>query len=541
MAPRRLVISCNDPGGFFLLVEGDTVTIGKPGADGSSVLQQLRVNNVHCVLDVEGEQVTVRDDVAETPGPPRPLQAGTAVAASGARLCLGAAAAADEVGLLPVGDTSAPAASDQPTNMPRLDKRFVVIDGADKDQVFPLPASGNVTFGKDRKHADYVLHDLYVARIHCLLQIEGDRVEAIDEGNYGILVNGQRVARQVLGLGDVLRIGNSHMRLEVALAGEEVARLAGPKPGALGNGVNDDEPIEVVVEDDDAGDEVEVVEDEDVEEEALPAGASEPVRLLQAWRNKLAQLSGQTFGHYRIGPLLGRGRCGVVFRADDLKTSKPVALKVFSPQFPSGSQELERFARVMKGLLPLRHPHLVALVGAGKTGTYTWVAREYVEGQSLSDLLRRLAKTGKFDQRRACRVALHLGQVLDFARGHQFRHGKVTPANILIHKTSKTLKLADLMLGAVLEGSQLAQAVDESRPLAELGYLAPEQADAGAFVDELSDLYGLGAVVFALLTGRPPFVGDCAEEILEQVRCSGRVPRPAASTMPCLLRSTRWS
>jgi len=529
MAPRRLVISSNDQGGFFLLIEGDTVTIGGARPDASSVLQHLRVLNVHCVLDVEGDEVTVRDDAADAAGTPRAIAAGAVLAASGSRLCLEAIVAdapLDDVGLLPVEEAAATA--DQAAALPRLDLRLLVIDGADKDQVFVLPASGSVTLGKDRKHADYILHDLYVARIHCLLQIEGDKVEAIDEGGHGVLVNGKKVTRQVMGLGDVLRIGNSHMRLEVAVAGEEVAKLAGPSAGDAIEVVEDDEPVEVVVEEEDTPDEVEVVADGDDEAESLPKGAAEPVRLLHAWRNKLTQLSGQTFGHYRIGPLLGRGRCGVVFRADDLKTGKPVALKVFSPQFPSDSQELERFARVMKGLLPLRHPHLVALVGAGKTGTYTWVAREYVEGESLAELLRRLAHKGRFDGRRACRVALHLGRALDFARQHQFRHGKVTPSNILLHQKTKAVKLADLMLGAVLEGSQLAQAVDEWRPLAELGYLAPEQADPEAFVDELSDLYGLGAVVYALLTGRPPFVGDTADEVLEQLRGSQRVPRPSS-------------
>src|SRR5262249_37239577 len=138
--------------------------------------------------------------------------------------------------------------------------------------------------------------------------------------------------------------------------------------------------------------------------EPLPANASEPVRLLHVWREKLAQLSGQTFGHYKLGPVLGRGRCGVVFQAEDAKTGQTVALKVFSPQFPQGNQELQRFAGVMKGILPLRHPNLVALYGAGKTGTYTWIAREYVEGESLTQVIRRSAEKGRFLEARACRV-----------------------------------------------------------------------------------------------------------------------------------------
>jgi serine/threonine-protein kinase len=313
--------------------------------------------------------------------------------------------------------------------------------------------------------------------------------------------------------GDILRVGNSHLRLEMTEPGET---FEGPKPAAAGE---DEEPVELTVVE-----EVDAAADVADEVEAPPADAPEPVRLLHLWRDKLAQLSGQTFGHYRLGTVLGRGRCGVVFQAEDTKTGQAVALKVFSPQFPHGSQELQHFAAVMKSILPLRHPDLVALYGAGKTATYTWVAREYVDGESVARVIRRLAQGGTCDEKRACRVAVHVGRALGFARQHHLRHGKVAPTNILLPKGDKGAKLADLMLDAVLEGSQLAQAVQEHRPLAELGYLAPEQADPEAYVDELSDLYNLGAVVYALLTGRPPFVGDTAEEVLEQVH-TRRVPR----------------
>lgn len=556
MATRRLVISSEGQGQFFLLVEGDIVTIGDTRPDAASVLEHLRVVRIHCELEVEGDRVTLRSDEAGRPGDPQEMRPGEVLHAGGSRLCLEAAAdaPAQEVGrgaglqpAAPPGQVTnlphAPAAEPgQPAPQPRRVKRLLVIDGADQGQVFPLPESGTVTLGKDRKHADIVLHDFYVARVHCSLKIEGDKVEVVDEGVHGTLgtlINGQKVTRQTMGLGDVLRIGNSRLRLEVAGAGEEFAKVAGPGAGAEDEGAikvaedeggtDDEEPVELVVDEEEPGEEgVGGGAGGEDGAESLPENASEPVRLLHLWRDKLGQLSGQTFGHYRLGPVLGRGRCGVVFRADDLKTGQALALKVFSPQFPHGDQELQRFARVLKGMLPLRHPNLVALYAAGKTGAYTWVAREYVEGESLAEVIRRLARTRRFDERRACRVAVHVGRALDFARQHHFRHGKVTPANVLIGRGDKAAKLADLMLGAVLEGSQLWQAVVEHRPAAELSYLSPEQADPGAFVDELSDLYGLGAVVYALLTGRPPFVGDTADEVLEQVRGATRVARPSA-------------
>ncbi len=526
MAKRRLVISSDDPNQFVLLIEGDMVTIGGPRADAATVLQQLRVVHVHCVLEVEGDHLTVRNDEPSGPGAAQEMQTGQVVRADSAQVCLqadAAAAPAEEPGLLPVdAEPAAPGAAATAQGGPqgRREKRLLVVDCGDQGQAFMLPESGTITLGKDRKYADIILHDFYIAKAHCRLKMFGDKVEVVDDDNHGTQVNGKNIRRHEMGAGDVLRIGNSHMRLEMTEPGEKFAKADKPAAGAA----EDDEPVELTVVEEPEDVEGDAAEDE---VEPLPAGVSEPVRLLHVWREKLAQLSGQTFGHYKLGDVLGRGRCGVVFRAEDMKTGQTLALKVFSPQFPQGNQELQRFAAVMKGILPLRHPNLVGLYGAGKTTTYTWVAREYVEGVSLTRVIRRLAESGQFDEQRACRVALQVGRALDFARQHRLRHGKVTPGNILIQRSDRAAKLADLMLGAVLEGSQLGRAVLEHRPMGELGYLAPEQAEADAFVDELSDVYGLGAVVYALLTGRPPFVGDTAEEVLEQLQGSARVPRPS--------------
>ncbi len=526
MSKQRLVVRSDDSGQFFLVIDGDSVTVGGARANASTCLQNLRVLHVHCVLEVEGEQITVRLDEGDAVGTPRAMRPGEVHHSSGAELCLQGPPAPAAAAPSPAAP---PQAAPPPTPAgggPRFKKRLLVIDGADQGQVFVLPDTGTVTLGKDRKHADFILHDLYVARAHCRLKVFGDKVEAIDDDGHGIQVNGKKALRQELGLGDVLRVGNSHMRLEAVLAGEEFAKVAGSAP-APAAAQDDDEPIELtvveggdVVEDDEGGD--------DEEADVVPAGASEAVRLLAAWRVKLAGLSGQTFGHYKLGEVLGRGRCGVVFRAEDARSGQVVALKVFSPQFPQGNDELQRFAAGMKGIMPLRHRHIVALLGAGKTGTYTWVAREYVEGESAARAIRRQARREQYDVRRACRVAAQVGAALDFARQHHLRHGKVNPANVLIRKGGQPVKLADLMLGTILEGSQLGKAVLEHRPAWELGYLSPEQADPGAFVDDLSDIYGLGAVVYALLTGRPPFVGDTPDEVLEMLRGSARAPRPGA-------------
>src|SRR5262249_52234886 len=225
MATRRMVIN-GDPGQFFLLAEGDTVTLGGGRPDAVSVLQGLRVVRISCELEVLGEQVTIRDDDGGAQGTPRPVPPGESVQAAGSRLCLEIGAGA------PAAPT--PAATPEQAAAPqRLAKRLRVIDGGNQGQLFPLPESGTVTLGKDRKHADIILNDLYVARIQCRLEIDGDKVVVVDAGAPGVLgtlVNGAKISRQEMGLGDILRVGNSHLRLEAAVPGEELTK--GPGPGA---------------------------------------------------------------------------------------------------------------------------------------------------------------------------------------------------------------------------------------------------------------------------------------------------------------------
>jgi hypothetical protein len=575
MTTRNLVIDSNDHGQFFLLVEGGTVTIGGSRKHADTVLERLRITRIHCELEVEGDQVALRGKSTEA-GEIRAVRLGEVFDAGGSRLQLASAPAttlaaasapaaphpaapsppspppleplhtfADDEPLPGLreeeeGPTSSAQEEDKPAQ-PQLGKRLLCIDGADQGQTFLLPEAGIVTVGKDRKHADIYLHDLYVARVSCELTIEEDKVTVKHvAGVNGTLINNQKITEQELRPGDVLRVGNSHLRLELFVAGEEIGKVAG------GRQEDDEGPIEVVEEDGENAEEVEVVDDEpeedvevveEVEEGVIDEDTPESVRLLHVLREKLTQLAGHSFGHYKLGTVLGTGRCGVVFRAEHAETNQVIALKVFLPLFPHGDAELTRFARVMKGLLPLRHPHLVALSAAGKTGTYTWVAREFVEGESLADLLRRQGKSQRVDWRLGYRVAVQLARALDFARKHHLRHGKITPANILLQRNDKGAKLADLMLGAALEGSRLWLAGMEHRPLSEVAYLSPEQASPNAFVDELSDIYSLGAVVYALLTARPPFQGNTSASLLEQIQAPSKPARPSNvnSTVPVAL------
>jgi serine/threonine protein kinase len=358
-----------------------------------------------------------------------------------------------------------------------MTKRLMVIDGADQGQGFVLPDAGMVVVG-NRRQCDICLHDLYVARSHFEVEITGERVQvhALDTPN-GTLVNGAKVRDCELHPGDVIRAGNSHLRLEL---------------------VDESEPAIVA--------------------EEPPPMVEEPWRLVALPLDRIAELSGHPLGHYELGEVLGQGQRGVVFRATDVKKNQDVALKVLASTFPADDGEMQRFIRAVKPLLPLRHPNLVSLHGAGKSGPYVWIDQELVEGESLTPVLEYLSTAETIKWRRAWRVALGLGRVLEFFHRHHVVHGNITPPNILIQMSDGQPRLNDLILGTGLAGTKLEEATLEGKLLAELPFLSPEHVDPEARVDDLSDQYSVGAIVYALLTGRPPFQADDPAETLERIR-----------------------
>lgn len=342
-----------------------------------------------------------------------------------------------------------------------MTKHLLVIDGPDQGRVFAL-AGGEQVIGSSNKNTDVCLADPFVSRLHCKVEVADERVLVHDLRNSkGTFVNGKQVTRQEMHPGDVLRVGNTQLRLEADVA-------------------------------------------------ALPTNSDGTAYRPPTW---LEELPGHTLGPYQVGPIVGAGRHGVVFRATGLRSGHVVALKVLAPDFPAQDAELQRFIKVVKPVLPLRHPHLVALHGAGKSGHFCWLAGDFVEGVTAAFLARQARDDGDDDDwQTAFRVATHVGRALEFAHQNRLRHGNITPNNILWHEDSETAKLNDLVVSEALAGSKVRERIREKKYLAELPYLAPEQTEAHAFVDDLSDLYSLGVVTYELLTGHLPFKGDTPEE-----------------------------
>ena len=170
-------------------------------------------------------------------------------------------------------------------------------------------------------------------------------------------------------------------------------------------------------------------------------------------------------------------------------------------------------------MLPLRHPNLVSLYAAGKTGPYCWVAMEYIAGENLQQVIDRIGVAGMLDWKHAFRVAVDVARALEYAHRQSIIHRNVTPTNILRDAASKTCKLGDLMLAKALEGVHSKMITKPGEVIGDVSYMSPERTrGTDASIDGRSDLFGLGATLYALLTGRAPFGGTTLVEKITRIR-----------------------
>jgi serine/threonine protein kinase len=350
---------------------------------------------------------------------------------------------------------------------------LLVIAGPDKGRVFQLSEGYTVVVGRSRNTV-FKLTDPRVSRVHCDVEVKGKRIFLTDlDSGGGTFVNGQRVTETELRKGDVVKIGDTQLRVEDA---------------------------------------------DSAEPSTVSSAIAAPARPVIVSAERLHELKGTKLSHYEVGDVLARGHSGLVFKAEDFKNDRTVAFKVLWPEFSRNEEEMQRFVRAMKTMLPLRHPNLVALYGAGKTGGYCWIAMEYVEGESLTQVIARLGTASMLDWRKAFYIAVYLGRALEYAHGQHIVHRNITPQNVLVGKTPDVTKLGDLMLAKAQEGTLAQQITRPGELLGDVRYMSPERTLGSPTVDARSDLYSLGALTYALLTGRPPFEGRTLVETITQIR-----------------------
>lgn len=208
-------------------------------------------------------------------------------------------------------------------------------------------------------------------------------------------------------------------------------------------------------------------------------------------------------GRYELHRRLARGGMADVFLARDQLLGRPVAVKVLFPEYATDPTFVERFRREAQAAANLNHPNIVAIYDWGEElGTY-YIVMEYVEGQSLAQILRR---DGSLTVEQVTRVALDVAGALGFAHDGGVVHRDVKPGNVLVSPKGE-MKVADFGIATALTANADANLTQTGAVMGTATYFSPEQAQ-GHKVDHRSDLYSLGVLLYEMLVGRPPFTGE---------------------------------
>ena len=241
-------------------------------------------------------------------------------------------------------------------------------------------------------------------------------------------------------------------------------------------------------------------------------------------------------GRYKLAAKLGSGGMSTVYLARDTTLDRDVAVKVMHREMSEQPDQLERFRQEARAVAKLSHPNVVAVIDAGEDGGYPYIVFEYVEGETLKQ---RIARVGSLDTQEALAYAIEIARGLTVAHARKMIHRDIKPQNVLIDAEGRA-KLTDFGISRQLEQDGMTAT---GRVLGTTDYVAPEQA-MGRGVDQRSDIYSLGVVLYEMLIGQVPFhadsqVGVAMKHVNEELPdVQQRRPEVSAATALVVERAT---
>jgi Tol biopolymer transport system component/predicted Ser/Thr protein kinase len=245
---------------------------------------------------------------------------------------------------------------------------------------------------------------------------------------------------------------------------------------------------------------------------------------------------GTQLGHYRIERLLGTGGMGEVYLADDAKLGRRVALKVLSSTLANDPDRRERFEREARAAAALNHPNIVTIHSVETIDGVPFITLELVDGETLADLI----PPGGLPLDRVLTLGIPLADAVGAAHQRGITHRDLKPANVMVTSDGR-LKVLDFGLAKVKEEAQFATEAGmptaaltgEGRIVGTVAYMSPEQAE-GKAIDQRSDVFSLGIILYEMATGKRPFEGDTHISTLSSIIKD--TPTPIADVRPGLPR-----
>ncbi len=206
---------------------------------------------------------------------------------------------------------------------------------------------------------------------------------------------------------------------------------------------------------------------------------------------------------YEMQQRIGRGGMAEVYLARDILLDRLVAIKVLFPEYATDPLFVERFRREAQSAANLNHPNIVSVYDWGRSENTYFMAMEYVPGRTLAEALH---DVGPISAMKAAEIGIEVAAALSFAHRNNVVHRDIKPGNILIGSSGQ-LKVADFGIARALGSASDTNLTQAGAVMGTAAYFSPEQAQGGQ-PDPRSDLYSLGVVLYEMVAGRPPFIGD---------------------------------